>query len=309
MFVFVSDLNVSREEISLVTSKCEAYRKDEEYPIMWIPIVKDSINKRKHKFQDLRSQIQWYIVPNFTSKVSIRFIEQEWGFKNNSSMLLVMKQLGMVECIYKKPATHSTYGYVSQEFLNCGTSHRKQHSSLGLASRRKPNCRNHTGQDPYYRSSTMFDGFQEKDDTYEMDDKSMKYDRIGFLEKEDKEKIDYKNARYDRMRFQGRDSEEEMDGESAKVYTTGFQEKDSEEDSNNVKKIPYYGKNRKMKSSSKHVSSTMNDRTGYQEKEDEDDSNDDKKIPYYGTNRKMGSFSRHTSFIKNDRIGFQEKRP
>ena len=72
--------------------------KDDQYKILWIPIVKQWTDDLKKKFEKLRSKMSWYavLVKHFGPVRGIRFIEKKWKF-NNSPILVMMDPQGKVE--------------------------------------------------------------------------------------------------------------------------------------------------------------------------------------------------------------------
>ncbi|KAK7815167.1 protein sieve element occlusion b [Quercus suber] len=71
--------------------------KEEQYKIVWIPIVDQWNDDTRKKFEMLKSKMPWYVVQYFSPIAGIRFIKEEWHFKNKP-IIVVMNPKGKVEC-------------------------------------------------------------------------------------------------------------------------------------------------------------------------------------------------------------------
>jgi hypothetical protein len=96
VLLFFSGLDISIDEISTLKLIDDGIRKEDQYKIVWIPIVEEWTNDVQRKFQLLQSKMSWYIVQYFAPVVGIRFIKEEWKFENKS-MIVVMNPQGKVE--------------------------------------------------------------------------------------------------------------------------------------------------------------------------------------------------------------------
>ncbi|KAL5542127.1 hypothetical protein UlMin_009837 [Ulmus minor] len=97
VFKFISSLEISETEISLLKTVYEGTKKDNRYTIVWIPIVEKWTDELRKKFEILRSKMPWYVVPSFSSSIAgIKFIKEEWKF-TGKPMLVVMNPQGRVE--------------------------------------------------------------------------------------------------------------------------------------------------------------------------------------------------------------------
>jgi hypothetical protein len=67
---------------------------EDQYKIVWIPIVEQwTIDSRK-KFEMLQSKMPWYIVQYFSAVAAIKFIKKQY---NNKPIVLLINPQGYVE--------------------------------------------------------------------------------------------------------------------------------------------------------------------------------------------------------------------
>uniref|UniRef100_A0A2N9EJ56 Sieve element occlusion N-terminal domain-containing protein n=1 Tax=Fagus sylvatica TaxID=28930 RepID=A0A2N9EJ56_FAGSY len=92
-----SSLDISIDEISILKPIYDAIRKEDQYKIVWIPIVDQWNDDTRKNFEMLKSKMPWYVVQYFSHIAGIRFIKEEWHF-NNKPIIVVMNQKGQVEC-------------------------------------------------------------------------------------------------------------------------------------------------------------------------------------------------------------------
>uniref|UniRef100_A0A2N9IWE6 Sieve element occlusion N-terminal domain-containing protein n=1 Tax=Fagus sylvatica TaxID=28930 RepID=A0A2N9IWE6_FAGSY len=93
---FISGLDITIDEISIIKPIYEGIKKEDQYKIVWIPIVEQWTDELRKKFDFLRSKMPWYIVQYFSPIVGIKFIKEEWNFKNKP-IVVVMNRQGKVE--------------------------------------------------------------------------------------------------------------------------------------------------------------------------------------------------------------------
>ncbi|KAE8022604.1 hypothetical protein FH972_008390 [Carpinus fangiana] len=97
VLLFFSDLNISDDDISILKPIHDEIRnKDDQYKILWIPIMNQWTDDLQKKFEKLQPKMSWYTVKHFGPVRGIRFIEKKWEF-NNSPILMVMNPQGEVE--------------------------------------------------------------------------------------------------------------------------------------------------------------------------------------------------------------------
>ncbi|KAF3456883.1 hypothetical protein FNV43_RR01537 [Rhamnella rubrinervis] len=96
VLLFISSLDISDDDINVLKPIYEATKKDNQYSIVWIPIVEQWTDELKKKFDILRVKMPWYVVQYFSPIVGIRFIKEEWYFKGKPSVV-VMNPQGKVE--------------------------------------------------------------------------------------------------------------------------------------------------------------------------------------------------------------------
>jgi hypothetical protein len=96
VLLFFSSLDISIDEISILKPIDDGIRKEDQYKIVWIPIVEEWTNDLQKKFEMLQIKMSWYIVQHFTPVVGRRFIKEEWKFEKKP-ILVVMNSQGKVE--------------------------------------------------------------------------------------------------------------------------------------------------------------------------------------------------------------------
>ena len=104
---YISALDITIDDILILKPIYEGIRKEDKYKIVWIPIVEQWNDELQKKFEMLRSKMPWYVVQYFSPVVGIKFIKEEWNFKNKP-ILVVMNRQGKVE--HPKYSTWSEYG-------------------------------------------------------------------------------------------------------------------------------------------------------------------------------------------------------
>ncbi|XP_050239507.1 protein SIEVE ELEMENT OCCLUSION B-like isoform X1 [Quercus robur] len=93
---YISALDITIDDILILKPIYDGIRKEDQYKIVWIPIVEQWTDELRKKFEMLRSKMPWYIVQYFSPVVGIKFIKEEWNFKNKP-ILVVMNQQGKVQ--------------------------------------------------------------------------------------------------------------------------------------------------------------------------------------------------------------------
>jgi hypothetical protein len=92
VYLFISTLDVTDEEITAVRTVYESIKTNEQYKIVWIPIV-DGWNEQLHKkFEILKSKIPWYVVQNVENIAGFKFINEEWDFKKKATFVVFSPQ-------------------------------------------------------------------------------------------------------------------------------------------------------------------------------------------------------------------------
>ncbi|XP_015888002.2 protein SIEVE ELEMENT OCCLUSION B [Ziziphus jujuba] len=96
VLLFISSLEITDEDINILKPIYEATKKDNQYTIVWIPIVEQWTDELKKKFETIRVKMPWYVVQYFSPIAGIRFIKEEWNFKGKPAVV-VMNPQGKVE--------------------------------------------------------------------------------------------------------------------------------------------------------------------------------------------------------------------
>ncbi|KAM0988720.1 hypothetical protein ACFX13_012866 [Malus domestica] len=96
VLLFISSLDISDDDISILKPIYDMIKKDNQHKIVWIPIVEHWTDDRRKKFESLRNKMPWYTVQISAPVAGIRFIKEEWSFKGKPT-LVVMNPQGKVE--------------------------------------------------------------------------------------------------------------------------------------------------------------------------------------------------------------------
>jgi len=96
VLLFISGLDITDEDISILRPIYYSITKDDRYKIVWIPIVDQWTDDLRKKFEFLRSKMPWYVVQCFSPIAGIRFVKEKWHFKGKPSVVVLNPQ-GKVE--------------------------------------------------------------------------------------------------------------------------------------------------------------------------------------------------------------------
>lgn len=98
VLLFFSDLDISKEDVSFLKPIYEEISRNDQYKIVWIPIVKTWVDELQNKFELLvrDCEMKWYVVPHFSSTLGIKYIEEVWQFKERP-IIVVLNSQGVVK--------------------------------------------------------------------------------------------------------------------------------------------------------------------------------------------------------------------
>ncbi len=97
VFLLFSGLDISDDDISILKPIYDEISTKDVYKIVWIPIVERWTKDMQKRFEMLRSKMPpWYIVQNFSFKLGINYIKDEWQFRDRP-IVVVMNSQGIVE--------------------------------------------------------------------------------------------------------------------------------------------------------------------------------------------------------------------
>ena len=108
VFLFISGLHISRDDISILKPFLDKTREEDQYRIVWIPFVKQWTEDLKKKWtedlkpkwtKDLQLSNMLYVATDYSlPRASHRYINQKWNFKFNEPLIVAFNQHGKVEC-------------------------------------------------------------------------------------------------------------------------------------------------------------------------------------------------------------------
>ncbi len=89
--------SLSDDDISILKPIYKEISNQNQYKFVWIPIVDHWTDDMQKKFEMLQSEMpQWCIVHNFSFKLGIKYIKEEWKFKDKP-IVVVMNSQGIVQ--------------------------------------------------------------------------------------------------------------------------------------------------------------------------------------------------------------------
>ncbi|KAI4345743.1 hypothetical protein L6164_012842 [Bauhinia variegata] len=92
VFLFISTLDITDEEIAVLRPVYDHIKTNEQYKIVWIPIVEEWTDTLRKKFEFLKTKMSWYVVQHFGSIAGFKFIKEEWHFKKNPTVVVLNPQ-------------------------------------------------------------------------------------------------------------------------------------------------------------------------------------------------------------------------
>ena len=96
MLLFISSLDITDDDISILKPVHELTKKENQYKIVWVPIVEQWTDELRKKFDVLKNKMPWYTVQYSGTIAGLKFIKEEWNFKGKPQ-LVVMNAQGKVE--------------------------------------------------------------------------------------------------------------------------------------------------------------------------------------------------------------------
>jgi hypothetical protein len=96
VLLFMSGLDIIDEDISILRPIYDSIRQNDQYKIVWVPIVDQWTDDLQRKFELLQSKMPWYVVQCFSPIAGIRFVKEDWYFKGKPSVVVLNPQ-GKVE--------------------------------------------------------------------------------------------------------------------------------------------------------------------------------------------------------------------
>lgn len=95
VLLLFSDLDISEEDVSILKHIHKEITKSGQYKIVWIPIVEPWMQSKYEMLQS-KYKMEWYIVPHFSSVSGIKYIKEEWKFKNKP-IIVVLNEEGTMK--------------------------------------------------------------------------------------------------------------------------------------------------------------------------------------------------------------------
>ncbi|CAL8989852.1 unnamed protein product [Prunus brigantina] len=90
VLLFISSLEISVDYIARLRTIYDFTKDNNEYEIVWIPIVEKWTEDLQHKFETLRAKMPWYTVGQAGALIAgIKYIKEDWNF-NGKPMMVVL---------------------------------------------------------------------------------------------------------------------------------------------------------------------------------------------------------------------------
>ncbi|XP_008224484.1 PREDICTED: protein SIEVE ELEMENT OCCLUSION B-like [Prunus mume] len=90
VLLFISSLEISEDYIARLKPIYDFTKENNEYKIVWIPIVEKWTEDLQPKFEALRAKMPWYTVGQADAHIAgIKYIKEDWNF-NGKPMLVVL---------------------------------------------------------------------------------------------------------------------------------------------------------------------------------------------------------------------------
>ncbi|KAF4365766.1 hypothetical protein F8388_003435 [Cannabis sativa] len=96
LLLYITGLDITEEDITVLKPIYEVTRKDDKFKIVWIPVVEQWTEELKKKFESIRVKMPWYVVQYFSPIAGLKFIKQEWNYKGKPT-LVVLNPQGKIE--------------------------------------------------------------------------------------------------------------------------------------------------------------------------------------------------------------------
>ena len=96
VYLLISTLDITEEEISVLRPVHDAIKTDEQYKIIWILIVEEWSDHLRRKFEALKAKMPRYVVQQFGSIEGYKYIKEKWHFKTRP-MVVVLNPQGKVQ--------------------------------------------------------------------------------------------------------------------------------------------------------------------------------------------------------------------
>lgn len=96
VLLLISDLEISYDEIFILTQIYQASRKDTnlQYEIVWLPIAENVDEEFDKKFFDLKKKMPWYTVehPSLLEAAVTRYVKEEWHYSRKPILVALDPQ-------------------------------------------------------------------------------------------------------------------------------------------------------------------------------------------------------------------------
>ncbi|KAL2325103.1 hypothetical protein Fmac_024161 [Flemingia macrophylla] len=96
VYLFLSSLDITEEDISVVRRAYDSFKTNNQYKIVWIPMVEEWTEQLRKRFDILKSQMPWFVMQHPGRIAGYNYIKEEWQFKN-TSMVVALNPQGKVE--------------------------------------------------------------------------------------------------------------------------------------------------------------------------------------------------------------------
>ncbi|KAL1342079.1 hypothetical protein HN51_028659 [Arachis hypogaea] len=93
VYLFISTLDITEEEISILKPVYDySIKTNDQYKIVWIPIVEEWNEQARKKFDSLKIKMPWLVVQQFGIITGYKYIKEEWQFKKKPMVVVLSTQ-------------------------------------------------------------------------------------------------------------------------------------------------------------------------------------------------------------------------
>ncbi|CAL0299870.1 unnamed protein product [Lupinus luteus] len=92
IFLFFSTLDITESDFDLLIPIYNKIKVEDQYKILWVPIVKEWNDELRIQFEFLKSKMPWYVLYNFEPIRGIKFIREYFHFTNKPTIVVLSPQ-------------------------------------------------------------------------------------------------------------------------------------------------------------------------------------------------------------------------
>ncbi|KAF7837532.1 protein SIEVE ELEMENT OCCLUSION B-like [Senna tora] len=87
VYLLISTLEITEEEIWVIQRVYEGIKTKEQYKMVWIPVVEEWTEQLRKKLEVLKARMPWYVVQVSGGIAGYKYIKEEWHFKKKPTVV------------------------------------------------------------------------------------------------------------------------------------------------------------------------------------------------------------------------------